>query len=247
VGVTAAPAFGPAADRVSCIIPVYNEAMRIGGVLAAVVGHPLIAEVIVVDDASTDDSASIAGSFAGIRLIRQDRNRGKTSALHAGFQAAANPWFLLLDGDLIGLTADHITALVRPVLSGRADIAISLRENAPRPWRLIGLDYISGERAFAGKLVLDRLDEITTLPRFGFEVYLNRLVVERRYRIAIVHWRGVRSPYKNVKFGLLRGALADFRMIADMLRSATFAELLHQIRAMRQLRVTPDPAGGREG
>ena len=65
----AASAFGPTAERVSCIIPVYNEALRIGGVLAAVVGHSLIAEVIVVDDASTDDTASIAGAFAGLKLL----------------------------------------------------------------------------------------------------------------------------------------------------------------------------------
>src|SRR4029077_6051296 len=170
-------------------IPVYNEAKRIAGVLSAVVGHPLIAEVIVVDDASTDDTARIVRSFADVRLLRLDRNCGKARALLAGLQEAANPVVFLLDGDLIGLRAVDVTSLILPVFEGRADVAVSLRGNAPGPWKLIGLDYISGERVFAKELVEKRIDDIEKLPRFGFEVYLNSLIVEQQCRIAVVRWR----------------------------------------------------------
>lgn len=67
--------------RLSCIIPAHNEAARLGGVLAAVSGHPLIDEVIVVDDASRDTTAEIAGQAFGVTLIRQERNTGKTRAV----------------------------------------------------------------------------------------------------------------------------------------------------------------------
>lgn len=239
--------FSPPADGVSCVIPVYNEGTRIAGVLSAVVGHPLVAEVIVVDDASTDDTGRIVKSVEGVRLICLDRNRGKTWALHVGLQESTRSVLLLLDGDLVGLTAGHITSLVTPVLEGRADVAMSLRENAPRIWKLIGLDYISGERVFSRDLLKNRLDAIKTLPRFGFEIYLNRVFVEQRYRIAIVAWRGGRSPFKNLKYGFLRGMLADLRMFSDILRTASPLELVRQIRVLLQLRASPVPARGSEG
>jgi glycosyltransferase involved in cell wall biosynthesis len=243
VGMTLVQTFSPAAGCVSCVIPVYNEATRIAGVLAAVVGHPLVAEVIVVDDASTDDTVRIVNSVEAVRLVCLDRNRGKTWALHVGLQASTNSVLLLLDGDLIGLTAAHITSLISPVLEGRAEVALSLRENTPTIWKLIGLDYISGERVFGRDLLKDRLDAIEALPRFGFEVYFNTVLVERKYRIAIVPWIGVKSPFKNVKYGFLRGILGDLRMLSDILRSASPVELLRQIRVMLQLRVKPVPGG----
>jgi len=236
---TLARTFSPAAGRVSCVIPVYNEGRRIAGVLAAVVGHPLVAETIVVDDASTDDTVRIVNSVEGVRLVRLDRNRGKTRALYLGLQESTGSILLLLDGDLIGLTAAHITSLISPVLEGHADIAMSLRANTPGIWKLIGLDYISGERVFARNLLENRFDAIKTLHRFGFEIYLNRILVEGKYRIAIVPWRGVKSPFKNAKYGFLSGMLADLGMFSDILRSASLFELLRQIRVMLQLRVEP--------
>jgi hypothetical protein len=148
---------------------------------------------------------------------------------------------LLLDGDLLGLTAAHITSLISPVLEGRAEVALSLRENTPTIWKLIGLDYISGERVFGRDLLKDRLDAIEALPRFGFEVYFNTVLVERKYRIAIVPWRGVKSPSKNAKYGFPRGMLADLRMFSDILRSASPFELVRQIGILLQLRVKPSP------
>lgn len=226
------------AAAVSCVIPAYNEGARILGVLAAVADHPLIAEVLVVDDGSADDTAAIVGAQPGVRLIRLDRNRGKSWALTVGIETATAPLLLLLDADLLGLTPAHVTALIRPVLDGRADLAISLRENAPRTWRMIGIDYISGERVMRRALLDGQLEPIRSLPRFGFEVFLNRLCIERRAQIAIVRWAGVRSPFKNAKYGLIRGLRADIGMMADIFRFAGPISLARQILAMRRLLVS---------
>jgi len=227
----------PGRSRVACIIPAFNEGARIGAVLDAVVGHPMVDEVIVVDDGSTDQTASVVSKTHGVRLIIQPTNQGKTRALLAGFEAAAGDLILLLDADLEGLTPDHLTRLLQPVLSGRADISISLRQNAPRIWRLIGIDYISGERVLHKSLLAKAMAELTTLPNFGFEVFLNQICVTNACRIAVVQWPGVSSPFKKSKYGLITGIRSDIRMMRDIFRTIPPLSLVGQIWAMRRLRL----------
>ena len=96
---------------VSCVVPAFNEAARIGRVLVAVASHPLIGEVIVVDDGSTDATAdAVAAAVPGVRILALGRNGGKTQALRHGLLAAAGSRVLLLDADLVGLEPEHVTA-----------------------------------------------------------------------------------------------------------------------------------------
>lgn len=222
------------ARGVSCIIPAFNEGPRIAAVLAVVTSHPLIAEVIVVDDGSTDDTAAIAENFATVQLIRMDQNGGKSRSLAAGFARAREPHVLLVDSDLEGLRAEDLTSLIQPVLDGRADMTISLRGNAPSLWRWIGVDYISGERMFRRSLIEDRLRDLGQLPRFGCEIWINRVCLSAAARIAVVGWPNVASPTKNRKRGFAAGINADLRMMADLFRSASAFEILRQIWAMRK-------------
>lgn len=224
--------------RISCIIPAYNEGARIGAVLRAVAGHPLADEVLVIDDASRDNTAEVAAGADGVTLIRQPQNGGKTRALAAGFEAMRGSHVLLLDADLVGLTAEDVTALISPVVDGVADMTISLRGNAPWLWRAIGLDYISGERVMAGDL-LPPLEALPGLANFGFEVYLNERVIASKARLCVVPWPGVKSPAKALKRGLWRGIKADAAMMRDIFRTIPAPRLAHQIVAMRRLRVSP--------
>src|SRR5690349_10979581 len=98
-----------ARPRVSCIIPAYNEQDRIGLVLGAVIGHPLIDEVIVVDDGSKDETARIAQGMDGPQVIVCAKNGGKSRALATGIEAATGDILLLIDADLVALTPAHIT------------------------------------------------------------------------------------------------------------------------------------------
>ena len=222
---------------VTVLIPAYNEAARIGGVLSAVAGHPGVGEVLVVDDCSTDATAEVAGAVPGVTVLRQAKNGGKTKALTAGLHAARGDLIALIDADLIGLTPADLTALIAPVLGGRAQMSISLRGNAPPPWRWIGLDYISGERVLPRALLLEAVTGIEALPRFGFEVHLNRMILARGLPIAVVPWPGVSSPIKARKYGLMAGIKGDIGMIADMMRTVPPVELAGQIIGLRRLRV----------
>ncbi|WP_376877094.1 glycosyltransferase family 2 protein [Albirhodobacter sp. R86504] len=221
--------------KVSCVIPAFNEAARIAAVLQAAVTHPLISEVIVVDDGSGDATAQIAQSL-GAHVICQPRNGGKARALAAGIGAARGELLLMLDADLQGLDADAITRLLEPVLAARADVSISLRGNAPRPWRALGLDYISGERVLPRDWVSGRLHELDAMARFGCEVWLNKIWIENAARVGVVRWDGVRSPLKAEKSGWVAGIRADFGMIRDIFQTVSPMMTLQQIVRMRGLR-----------
>lgn len=219
----------------SCVIPAYNEAPRIAAVLASVVDHPAIDEVIVVDDGSSDGTAEAAAAVPGIRLIRLEQNRGKSWAVSVGIEAAAQELVLLLDSDLLGLGPEALDALIAPVRAGAADVSISLRGNSPWPWRAIGLDYISGERVMP-KALIGAAEDLRALPRFGLEMHLNRRWIAAQSRIAVVRWNTVASPWKGAKRGRWAGILADVKMLTDMFRTVPLHRAAAQIQAMRRLR-----------
>ena len=93
----------------SIIIPAYNEAVSLSGLFenihAAVQTHGYIAELIVINDGSTDATADVLGALAAesplhVHVIHFRRNRGKAEALTAGFQKATGDIVITMDADL---------------------------------------------------------------------------------------------------------------------------------------------------
>jgi len=103
---------------ISCVVCAYNEEHRIRNILDAVDGHPALAEVIVVNDGSTDRTEALLATYPDIKVISYSPNRGKTYALSRGIAAAAHDHLMLLDADLAGVTPADIDALAAPVISG---------------------------------------------------------------------------------------------------------------------------------
>jgi len=217
---------------ISCIIPAYNEVERIGALLDVVVGHELVSQVIVVDDGSSDGT-SVAATRPGVQVIRLSQNGGKTAAVRAGASAASGSHIMLLDADLHGVRRAHLAQLIAPVLDGTAEATISLRGNSPLLWRLIGIDYISGERVLPAQLLRNALYAQANLPGFALEVHLNRWWLAGRLRLSVVRWPEVTNPGKSAKFGLVEGARRDIAMLQDMFRIITFREACAQIFRLR--------------
>ncbi len=105
-------------DRVSVIIPVYNEAQRLNRCLSSVTAqtHREL-EIILVDDGSTDGSPGICKDYADkdsrIRVIRQE-NRGLAAARNCGLDAATADLIQFVDSDdwiLPTMTEELLTAL----------------------------------------------------------------------------------------------------------------------------------------
>ena len=90
--------------RISVVVPARNEALRLGPLLGCLAEAPGVCEVIVVDDESTDDTASIARA-ASARVVRGGPLAagwaGKAWALQQGIDAAdtASAWIVTLDAD----------------------------------------------------------------------------------------------------------------------------------------------------
>ncbi|WP_408339557.1 glycosyltransferase family 2 protein [Paraburkholderia agricolaris] len=227
--------------RMSCVICAYNEAPRIGAVLSVAWAHPLLGEIIVVDDGSTDGTAEIVERFPSVRLIRGGENRGKSAAMASGIAAATGEWLMLLDADLKGLTAECISALALPVLQGKAQVSLSLRQNSLLAFRAIGLDFVSGERVVRKTLLSEVLQEVHGMPRFGVEVFMNRRIIERRLPIAVTHWPRVTQARKTEKLGYWKGLRAEWRMIADLFKAVYPLALISQTFQLLCLRIDDHP------
>ncbi len=226
--------------RVSCIIPAYNEGSRIAGVLKAVIGHPLVHEVLVINDGSSDDTAQVVARVGGARLVDLKENGGKSAAVAEGIRQAQGELIFLLDADLAGLSADDIARIIEPVQSGRADISISLRRNTPLFWRMIGLDYISGERVFSKEFIAPYLGGLSSLHGFGLEVYINRAIIRHKLRLAVVWWGDVHSAFKHHQPGQwwYFGIKKDYiRMAFLVMKTIPPWEAVWQVWKMLRLRV----------
>ena len=220
---------------ISCVICSYNEAERIGDVLKIVDGHPLVSEVVVVDDGSHDSTANVVRSFPSVKLVVNEKNIGKSASLARGITSASGELILMLDADLKNLTRENVTALIDPVLSGKADISISLRGNSLPLYRAIGIDFVSGERVLPRTLVTDHAEEIRRLSRFGVESFMNEHIIAKRMRIAIIRLDNLINFRKKAKIGWWRGTLKEWGMVRDILRVISPLEIIHQNYAMLKL------------
>lgn len=222
--------------KASCIIPVYNEADRVGPVLDALQGHELIDEIIVIDDGSTDNTAEVLGRRRGINFISLDKNRGKSYAVAHGLSLARNDLVVMVDSDLVGLNPKNITDLIEPVIENQADIAISLRSNSLAIFRWLGMDFVSGERVFH-KTLLPDLTKLSSLKSYMIESYMNQLIVKNKLRIKVVDLKNVIHPMKFAKIGFWRGMIRDFKMIFQIVCFLGLGGFLNQYYKMLKLRI----------
>ncbi|MBN2442703.1 MAG: glycosyltransferase family 2 protein [Spirochaetales bacterium] len=216
--------------KISCIIPAYNEAETIGNVLTVIKGHPLLQEIIVVDDGSSDNTSGIVKKFSFVKLITCKKNCGKASAVKKAVEASRSNIILLLDADLIHLTKQDITRLIRPVTEGDADITISLRKLKPilnEFVRIVKMDIFTGDRCFK-KDLLANLPITKNTPGYSLEVMMNDYILKNDYKLIVVDFKHVRCLYKVDKIGILKGLQGEIKMFRQILKVMTFKEMVRQ-------------------
>ena len=120
------------------IIPVYNEEKTVTEILDIVLARPETAEIIIVDDASTDKSRDVIQDYSQqkkakgkIKLLFQKVNMGKGAAIRRGFDEATAPIVIIQDADK-EYTPDDYPTVLEPILSGKADVVYGSRfQGAP--------------------------------------------------------------------------------------------------------------------
>jgi glycosyltransferase involved in cell wall biosynthesis len=128
-------------ETISVVIPLYNRREEIGRAVASALRQSRAPdEIVVVDDASSDDSAECVAALRDgrVRLVRHERNRGAAAARNTGIAAARGDWIALLDSD--DEWNEHKLALQEAALTHTPDQA---------PASVTGYvihDYRTGER-----------------------------------------------------------------------------------------------------
>lgn len=164
-------------SNISVVIPVYDEALAIGNVVrqvqAILAMDERCVEVLVVDDGSTDDTASIA-TAAGAQVIRQPYNKGNGAAVKAGIRAAQGDIIVLMDGDGQHDAAD-IPRLVAPIVEDGYDMVVGARVKGSQEWhRQLANSFYD---RFASYLTGFSIKDLTS----GFRVIRRKLALQFCY------------------------------------------------------------------
>lgn len=227
----------PVDMRPAIIIPVYNHGLAIAGVISQAknLGLP----IIVVDDGSTDTTASIIKGIDGITICSHATNLGKGAAIRTGFTAAlenACNWAITVDGDGQHKPEDAWT-LLQTVQAGERCLVIGKRlgmhsqKNVPITsrfgrafsnfwvWAAGGPWVQDSQSGFRLYPIPEALHLVTKARRYQFEVEI--LVVAKRHKLTIKE-APVQVIYqeKGVR-------VSHFQPWRDFLRnSATFNRLI---------------------
>lgn len=131
----------PALPRtLSVIVPAYNEVLTAREALAAIVAKRIPGwelEIIIVESNSTDGTREIVLGYRGhpnVKIILEDRPRGKGHAVRAGLAQATGEFILIQDADLEYDLADY-EVLLAPLAAGRQTFVLGSR-HGPGGWAI---------------------------------------------------------------------------------------------------------------
>jgi 2-polyprenyl-3-methyl-5-hydroxy-6-metoxy-1,4-benzoquinol methylase len=237
---------------VSILVPLYNEQEFVAVLLERVVAAPLpqgcLREVIVVDDASTDDSVAavldVALRFPDvIRLVRFQKNCGKGAAVRRAIEEARGELCIIQDADL-EYNPNEYGQLLQPLMDGVADavygsrFAAGSRRRALSFWHSLANRSLTGLANVASGLNLTDMETgykafrtslVKNIPlrcdRFGFEPEITIKIAKRQARVCEVpiSYEG-RTYEEGKKIGFADGLQAVWTILRFGLTSDLYKD-----------------------
>jgi glycosyltransferase involved in cell wall biosynthesis len=142
-------------QKLSIVIPAYNEGKTIHRILDKIRAVNLIGEiqkeVIVVNDCSKDDTEEAIQRYIqsnpdlNIQYYKHDRNKGKGAALHTGILKASGDYLIIQDADL-EYDPQEYNILIKPILDGFADVVYGSRFMGGKPHRILFFWHTIGNK-----------------------------------------------------------------------------------------------------
>ena len=200
-----------ARPAVTVIVPAYDEQETIASVVAVLVDHPLVDEVIVVSDGSSDGTAEYARK-AGARVVELPENMGKGAAMQTGLSVSSADIVLFLDADLIGLRPEHVDRMLMPLIEGEVQMTVGVFEGGRGATDFAQqiAPFLSGQRALR-RNVLNDIDDMSE-SGYGVEMALTRYMRRHHANVAEVVLQDLTHRTKEEKRGLVKGFAARMKM-----------------------------------
>lgn len=185
---------------VSAIVPAYNEGKSVKKIIKTLLSSSLIAEIICINDGSTDNSQQILEEFGkSIHVITFKKNKGKGKAIAAGIKKAKGEYLLFCDSDLIHFTKTHIKAMLNPILYEKTKVVFAVPTLDKTGKYQRHEVFLAGERVYPRTALLPHVVKLArSKGAGGSEIYLNTLF--KKKEITIVPLIGLIKPTKVAKW-----------------------------------------------
>jgi len=222
----------PIISKLSIVIPAYNEGKTVHLILDRIKSITLPfnieKEVIIVNDCSKDNTEESIKTYISnnpdlyIRYFRHEVNKGKGAALHTGISQATGDFLIIQDADLEYDPEEYIL-LLKPVLSGFADVVYGSRFMGGNPhrtlffWHTIGNKILTFASNFFSDINLSDMETCYKLfrtsiiqqivlkeNRFGFEPEVTAKIARipniRLYEVGISYYGRTYAEGKKINW-----------------------------------------------
>jgi len=236
----------------SVVVPAYNEEATLRTVIQQLIDVPHLHEIIIVDDCSTDRTNEVAALLERahapmVRVLRHEKNKGKTEALKTGFAATTGNIVLVQDADLEYDPAE-IVHVIDPIVRGAADVVFGSRFQVRRAARVLYYyhylanklltffsnvltnlnltDVETGYKAFRSEIIKNMT---ITSSGFGFEIEVTAKVAKLKcaiYEVPISYYG--RTYEEGKKIGTKDGIAALWYLIKYNLLTSLKGSYLRQ-------------------